>query len=644
MKGEEHQIPKRKKNYLGQIILIFTGIPSFIIYLFIIDFMYKKNLPKKNFKTRPPEKIMRKPNEFIKELGAGINIGNSLDAKYHETYWGNPRLSQEYFDELIKKGFNSFRIPIRWRQHVNNLSILSLQFKISESFLDRVQEIVNYVYNKKKYVIINLHHSTPEIICNKYLKKFAGLILKKVWKQIAERFKNYDYHLIFEIMNEPRRKPSDFNGDLSIVKIVNELNEIGRKTIRETGYLNKFRPLLLSLQGGVPSIPCIDYFTMDKNDKNLMVTFHTYHPYEIGMHGMVKNFSDKARRELRFIFKLIKEKFIDKNITALIGEMGMKNFGNDLTRIEYADTLSKYGSYLNIPIFWWDNGHLEIGNYGWGLMNRTTFEYAKPDLYQIMIDNYKKPQKFISFNNDNNQVLDVFLRWKKVSHKGLMKFIKPFGFNDGNFDILTFVNDTYFILELIANKKDSFNIYYEMFTESGLNKIDCDVIEINKEKYIIIIPFEKVKYVKNLKYLNYFYIQPINKEEIHLLRMTFYPKSFDKEIFTNFNFLMYIKNKFKNFHMKFFEEDCYFQLEINSDNINNLIIFYEYFNEKSNILNYNIAIIGNKHYLLIIPYKFFRNYKYLSYIYSINIISINSKIEVLRMEIKKFITEENTLI
>ena len=69
---------------------------------------------------------MRAPNEFIKELGAGLNIGHSLNTNYHETYWGNPRLSQEYFDEFIKKGSNSFRIPIRWRQHVNNLSILSL--------------------------------------------------------------------------------------------------------------------------------------------------------------------------------------------------------------------------------------------------------------------------------------------------------------------------------------------------------------------------------------------------------------------------------------------------------------------------------------------------------------------------------------
>ena len=32
MKDEEHSISKRKKNYLGQIILIITGGPSYIIY------------------------------------------------------------------------------------------------------------------------------------------------------------------------------------------------------------------------------------------------------------------------------------------------------------------------------------------------------------------------------------------------------------------------------------------------------------------------------------------------------------------------------------------------------------------------------------------------------------------------------------
>ena len=631
-------IPKKRKKILGQMIIIFTGIPSFILFLLIIHFNNKR-IPKKEIPTREPEKKMRKPIEFIKELGAGINIGNSLDAKYHETYWGNPRLSQKYFDELIKKGFNAFRIPIRWRQHVSNLSILTLQFKISESFLDRVQQIVNYVYNKKKYVIINLHHSTPEIICNPYLKKFAGLILKKVWKQIAERFKNYDYHLIFEVMNEPRKKPSDFNGDLRIVNIVNELNEIGRKTIRETGSLNKLRPLLLSLQGGVPSIPCIDFFKMNENDENLMVTFHTYHPYEIGMHGMVKYFTDKARRELKFIFKLIKEKFIDKGIVALIGEMGMKNYGYNSTRIEYTDILSKYGSYLNIPIFWWDNGHLEVGKVGWGLMNRTTFEYAKPDLYQIMINNYNHPLKFIDLENDNKEVLDIFLRWKKVSNKGLMKFIKPFGFNDGNFDILTFVNETYFILELVANNKKCFDIFYEMFTYSGINKVDCDIFEINNKKFIIIIPFDKFKYVKDLKYLNYFYIQP-KKEEIHVLRMTFYPRSLIKEKLNNYNLLSYIKSKFDNFNMKFFGEDCYFQFEMKINVKNHFNIIYEsLFEKKTYILDYDISILGNNHYLLVIPYKNFPEKSNVPYINSIKIIS-NNIIEILRIEINKFYVEE----
>ena len=33
----------------------------------------------------------------------------------------------------------------------------------------------------------------------------------------SRKIKNFDYHLIIEIMNEPRRKPSDFNRYLSMV-------------------------------------------------------------------------------------------------------------------------------------------------------------------------------------------------------------------------------------------------------------------------------------------------------------------------------------------------------------------------------------------------------------------------------------------
>ena len=54
---------------------------------------------------------------FAQKMGAGINLGNSLDVKkvkdhnpeadieYFQTYWGNPLTTKEMIDAIVNKGF-----------------------------------------------------------------------------------------------------------------------------------------------------------------------------------------------------------------------------------------------------------------------------------------------------------------------------------------------------------------------------------------------------------------------------------------------------------------------------------------------------------------------------------------------------------
>ena len=67
---------------------------------------------------------------------------------------------------------------------------------------------------------------------------------KKVWKQIAERFKNYDEHLLFESMNE------EFDGSYSepnkeYYQNINDYNQIFVDTVRKTGDNNTKRWLII---------------------------------------------------------------------------------------------------------------------------------------------------------------------------------------------------------------------------------------------------------------------------------------------------------------------------------------------------------------------------------------------------------------
>ena len=98
-------------------------------------------------------------------------------------------------------GYNTVRIPVTWGNMIND------DGSIKEVWMSRVQEIVDYCISQDMYVILNVHHDD--------VAKDGGWLnvgsddidpieykYELVWKTIANRFKNYDEHLIFESMNE----------------------------------------------------------------------------------------------------------------------------------------------------------------------------------------------------------------------------------------------------------------------------------------------------------------------------------------------------------------------------------------------------------------------------------------------------------
>jgi endoglucanase len=103
--------------------------------------------------------------ELAREMGNGFNLGNTMEAyghkegidketSFYETLWGNPVTTQELFDHYKECGFNSVRIPVAW---TNKMDFENDDFTISEDYLARVKEIVDYAYNCDMYVIINEH-------------------------------------------------------------------------------------------------------------------------------------------------------------------------------------------------------------------------------------------------------------------------------------------------------------------------------------------------------------------------------------------------------------------------------------------------------------------------------------------------------
>lgn len=152
---------------------------------------------------------------FVKNMGSGINIGNSLDShglrEYHpeasdldfETYWGNSEITEELFVMIKEAGFSTVRIPVTWQDHMDENG------RVSEVWMDRVQEVVDMALAQELYVILNTHHEEWMNLeterADEIAEKFASL-----WMQIAERFAAYDEKLLFEGMNEPRLRDSEY--------------------------------------------------------------------------------------------------------------------------------------------------------------------------------------------------------------------------------------------------------------------------------------------------------------------------------------------------------------------------------------------------------------------------------------------------
>ena len=130
----------------------------------------------KNEITVPELTILRREipdNEamdFLKKMGVGWNLGNTFDAIKQgwnanademtlETSWCGVRTTEAMFDALKEAGFTSVRIPVSWHDHVSGED-----HEISERWMSRVQEVVDWAYDRGFYVILNIHHDEDQFL------------------------------------------------------------------------------------------------------------------------------------------------------------------------------------------------------------------------------------------------------------------------------------------------------------------------------------------------------------------------------------------------------------------------------------------------------------------------------------------------
>ncbi len=332
---------------------------------------------------------------FIQNLKVGISIGNTLDSTKEgmdpqtdpaafETAWGNPVIRKELVDAILDAGFNVVRIPVSWTNHLGPAP----DFKIVESWMDRVQEVVNYVYDRGAYVILNLHHedwnypyyANRDAACQK---------MRAVWKQIAERFADYDNHLIFEGQNEPRKVGTELEwngGDEEGWEVVDATNAAFIDTIRSMGGRNEKRYLMIPCYAANCSVG-IKHLTVPSSDKRLIVSVHAYEPYEFALQIPGREHWNQDTKVIDELMRNLNSYYISKGIPVILGEFGaMNKNGNEAERAEWVKYYVKAAAKVNIPCVWWDNGLFEGEGELFGLFDRNNYTVAYPKIVKGLME------------------------------------------------------------------------------------------------------------------------------------------------------------------------------------------------------------------------------------------------------------------
>lgn len=341
----------------------------------------------------------------LNEMGAGINLGNTMEsilpanlrsasasALSCETAWNQKVTTQEYINEVHSYGINTIRIPIAW----SNTDPDDGTYKISDEFMGRIEEIVNYALNNGMYVVINDHWD------NQWWGQFGACKLveedgKKVkvvdqetrdaawarytayWTQICERFKGYSDHLIFEGANEELgdrlndaictngyavsadTSEKGVGGNLTtkeLFETANKINQTFVNIVRNSGGNNVSRHLLIPGYNTEIDPTCDDRFQMPTDieangTSKLFLSVHYYTPWDFCGDGGYGDYTSADQQATKDYFAKLK-KFTDAGYAIIIGECGICNpSGVSASVTQWLnDTFTAAQDIYAVPVLW----------------------------------------------------------------------------------------------------------------------------------------------------------------------------------------------------------------------------------------------------------------------------------------------------
>lgn len=404
--------------------------------------------------------------EAVANMRVGWNLGNTLDSNSgdtlymwieanksrtpttYETAWGQKVTRAPLFKMFKEAGFNAIRVPVTWYPHMeatfnsvrgymdeNNQWALTpwlpsqdgIGTKINAAWMKRVHQVVDYVINQGMYCVLNIHHDTGSsntawLVADEEVYALEKERFEAIWTQIAEEFKDYDEHLLFEGYNEMLDKyrswcfasfdgPGNYNAAdaKSAYNAINSYAQSFVDAVRATGGNNAERNLIVSTYGACNGSGSWSTHLKDplKEMKLPKDDVPNHIIFEVHSYPDISNLSS-VKSEINSNISSLKTYLISKGAPVIIGEWGSLDGSDYDTKRENYLAFAKY--------FMQRTKAAGIGTFFWmGLSDgasRTKPEFNQPDLVDAIIKGYYGEEGYVDaiedIETEFDDIVDIY--------------------------------------------------------------------------------------------------------------------------------------------------------------------------------------------------------------------------------------------
>ena len=343
--------------------------------------------------------------EAVVNMAPGWNLGNTLDShsgsidhmwieawtsrtpKDYETAWGQPQATRALMHMFKEAGFKAIRIPVTWYPHMGKVVINIEGDKecwdlsawtgtdVDPVWMARVKEVVDYVIDEGMYCILNVHHDTGDR--GEEMKGTAWLVADRfdeakdryaaLWKQIAETFKDYDGHLLFESYNEMLdsynswcfasfASPSRYDAAVATAAYngINNYAKLFVETVRATGGNNASRNLVVNTYGACSGDGTWNQHLKEPLSQMQIPEAPGHIAVQVHSYWESKDYSAAQRKEIDQLFTNLDTHIVKRlGVPVIIGECG-GNVGEDTElNVSFASYFTAKAREAGVATFWW---------------------------------------------------------------------------------------------------------------------------------------------------------------------------------------------------------------------------------------------------------------------------------------------------